>query len=344
MAREFLMIVQENTYNAPPATAPVLWTTASPYDTYAVGTTPASTGYYIRLDEGNAFTMRARPQEVEIAYGGGLAIGAYRASDKTELRGNLRCKLTTALAPFLLSWAATRIDTTQTNPWTTTIPAGDLASCSIYHAIMRSDGTFRRRLYKGCKVDSWTLDISSDSQVGTLNLAISGSTPQGNVYDGSADPDSSMFPAPATQHLPRDPYLFSHTATGVFINNVIRRNLSQLTLTATNTLARNFFNQRYLGVLEFTGRDVSAAVRLQYVATPDDRVTYEGTMPYGVTPIPVNITLNDGTHSMEIQLNTNNVIDPLDEDLPLDDLYFQSSTHNNLWDPAVDTDFGFLFT
>jgi hypothetical protein len=46
---------------------------------------------------------------------------------------------------------------------------------------------------------------------------------------------------------------------------------------------------------------------------------------------------------MEIQMNTNNIIDPLDEDLALDDLYFQSSTHNNLWDPAVDTDFAFVF-
>jgi hypothetical protein len=343
MSREFLLVVQENAYNLPPATAPVIWTTASPYDPYGTGTR-SSTGYFIRLDEGNAFTMRARPQTVEIPYGGGLAIGAYRVSDKTELRGNLRCKLTTNLAPFLMSWATTRIDATQAQPWPTTIPAGDLASCSIYHAIMRSDGTFKRRLYRGCKVDSWALDISSDSQVGTLNLAVSGSTPQGNPYDGSVDPDASQFPAPATNHLPRDPYLFSHSAAGVFVNNALRRNITQLTLTGTNTLARNFFNQRYLGSLTFTGRDTTAAMRLEYAATPDDRATYEGTLPFGTTPIPVNITLNDGVHTMEIQLNTNNVIDPLDEDLALDDLYFQSSTHNNLWDPAVDTDFSFLFT
>ena len=34
----------------------------------------------------------------------------------------------------------------------------------------------------------------------------------------------------------------------------------------------------------------------------------------------------------------------LDEDLGLDTLYFQSSTHNNLWDPAAGEDFSFSFT
>src|ERR1700751_1661300 len=101
MAREFLLIVQESTYLTPVAT-PVVWTTTLPYNT--------ATACYIRLDEGNAFAMRPRPQEVEIPYGGGLAIGAYRVADKLECRGNLRCKLTAGIAPFLLGWASTRVD------------------------------------------------------------------------------------------------------------------------------------------------------------------------------------------------------------------------------------------
>src|SRR5215831_17035264 len=103
------MIVAEATYNTAVAT-PVVWTTASTYPTLPF---PAGTAYYIRLDEGNAFAMRPRPQTVEIAHGGGFAVGVYRASDKIECRGNLRCKLTMALAPFLLSWASTRVDAGQ---------------------------------------------------------------------------------------------------------------------------------------------------------------------------------------------------------------------------------------
>ena len=333
MAREFLMIVEESSYMTPAAT-PVVWTTTTPYNT--------ANGFYVRLDEGNAFGMRARPQEVEIPYGGGLAIGAYRATDKIECRGNLRLKLTAGIAPFVLNWASTR--TTATVPWPNTEPPGDLASCAVYHAIMRSDGTFRRRVYLGCKVDSWSLDMSSDSTVGTLNLGLSASTPQGNAYDSSVDPTAIVFPAPADNNLPVDPYLFTHTSGHVMLNGVSRLNISQLTLNGTNTLARSFFNQRFLGKLRFTGRKTTAACRLEYQVTPDDRVTYEGSMPYGVTPVPVQISWNDGTHTLLINMNANNVIDPLDEDLPLDDLYFQSSTYNNLWDASAHTDFAFSFT
>lgn len=335
MAREFLMIVQESAYKTP-LTAPVVWTTASAYKT--------ATAYYIRLDEGNAFTMRPRPQTVEIPYGGGLAIGAYRASDKMECRGNLRCKLTTQLAPFLLGWATTRVDTAQTQPWPNQEPAGDLASAAIYHAIMRDDGTFKRRVYLGCKVDSWNVDMSTDSTVGTANLGISGSTPQGNVYDGSVDPTATTFPAPADNNLPVDPYLFAHTQGQILIGGVNRVPITQLTMSGTNTLARSFFNQRFLGKLRFTGRQTNMAVRLEFVTTPDDRATYEGVMPYGVSPFAVSVGWSNGVHTMIMNMNANNVFDPLDEDLGLQDLYYQSSTTNNLWDATAHSDFTLTFT
>jgi hypothetical protein len=335
VAREFLLICQESAYKVPVAT-PVVWTTGTAYNT--------ATAYYIRLDEGNAFGMRARPQEVEVPYGGGLAIGAYRVSDKIECRGNLQCKLTAGIAPFLLGWATTRVDAARTLPWPNAEPPGDLASCAVYHAIMRSDGTFRRRVYLGCKVDSMSLDISTDSQVGTLNLGLSGSTPQGNVYDSSIDPPATAFPEPADNNLPVDPYLFVHTAGNVSIGGTIRDYITQLTVNVANTLARNFFNQRFIQALQFTGRDTTLATRLQYRPTPDDRATYEGQMPYGVTPIAVHFTLANGTNSLELQMNANNVMDPLDEDLALDDIYFQSSTHNNMWDATAHQDFAFLFT
>lgn len=333
--REFLMVVQESSY-LNPVTTPVVWTTAS-----AMGT---ATAYYIRLDEGNAFSMRARPVEVEVPYGGGLAIGAYRVADKMECKGNLRCKLTAGLAPFILNWATQRVDSAQTLPWPNTEPPGDLASCTIYHAIMRDDGTIRRRRYRGCKVDSLSLDISTDSQIGTLNLGISGSTPEGNAYDSSADPTSTVFPEPLCSNLPVDPYLFSHTQGNVSINGAVRDYITQLTFTSTNTIARSFFNRRFLGKLRFCGRKTTAAVRLEYRHTPDDRIAYEGQMPYGVTPIAVQIKLDNGVNSLILHMNANNIFDPLDEDLALDDLYFQSSTVNNLFDCAAGGDFNFTFT
>ena len=90
----------------------------------------------------------------------------------------------------------------QTAPWTTTEPAGDLASVAIYHAIARSDGSIKRRVYLGCKVDGWDVEVSEDGTIATLSLDISGSTPQGNQFDSSADPTAVTFPAPTDAQMP----------------------------------------------------------------------------------------------------------------------------------------------
>ena len=66
-------------------------------------------------------------------------------------------------------------------------------------------------------------------------------------------------------------------------------------------------------------------------------------MPYGASPVPVQVTLDNGQFAFGMNFNTNNVIDPLDDETALTDLYFQSSTWNNLWDPIADTDFAFTF-
>ena len=101
-----------------------------------------------------------------------------------------------------MQWAAQTINAGQTTPWVTTEPPGDLASVSIYHAITRSDGTIKRRVYLGCKVDGWDLDVSEDSTIATLSLDISGSTPQGNQFDSSTDPTAGTFPAPTDSPQP----------------------------------------------------------------------------------------------------------------------------------------------
>ena len=126
--REFLMVVQESAFKVP-VTTPTVWTTST---TYGLANAQA---YYVRLDGGNAFTMRPRPtRTVTVPYGGGFDVPAYMTADKQECKGQLTLILTVGQAPMWLSWAFQRINTAQTTPWTTTEPAGDLASCSIYHA------------------------------------------------------------------------------------------------------------------------------------------------------------------------------------------------------------------
>ena len=331
VSREFLMIVEESAFGTP-VVSPVVWTTSTTY-----GLANAS-AYYIRLPGDNQFTMRPRPIVVRVPYGGGLAIDAYTASDKLECKGRLTTMLSIAQAPFLLSWAGARI-VGGTSPWTTSELVGDLASCSIYHGIVEFDGTVKRRLYKGCKVDSWSLSCSEASTVATLTLEISGGTPQGNQFDSSVDPTSGVFPVPVDANFPSDPFEWIHTAGHVTIGGGARTAITELTISSQNVLARSFYNTRFVQYLRFCGRKTTVSSRLQYLSSPDDRTLYEGLATGGLS-----IGFNNGTHGFVMDLKATNVYDPLDDDLKLADTYWQSQTSGNMWDVAASADFTLAFT
>ncbi len=343
MAREFLLLVQESAYKTPVAT-PVIWPTAS------------ATGFYIRLDGSNVFSMRPRPVMVAIPYGGGVAIDAFRVSDKIECKGRLSTKLYAGpVSAFLLEWAAQPINSAQTSPWTTTEPAGDLASVSIYHAIQRSDGTIKRRVYLGCKIDGFDLDVSEDSTIATLSLDISGSTPQGNQFDSSTDPTAGTFPAPtdSPNQYPSagvtGPYVFAHASGGLTIGSA-RTQFQSLKLSVKNQIARRFWANRFVNLMRFVGRSTTLQAVNFYVPSPDDRTDYEGllgfqtsgTVPYSSTA--VTFELNNGTHTVTFSLNNNDVITTLEDQLPINDLYTQTMTVSNQWDPTVGSDFTMAFT
>src|SRR6185312_4822077 len=200
MALEFLQIVQETAYQ-----------------TTNVAPVAGTSSIYIRLMDSNRFTPRPQRDLKPFMYGGGVAIRHYTASDKFTVTGRLSLELCGSQAAFLLAWAGTRINAGRTLPWTTTdasgvMPVGDLASCSIYHAITRSDGTIKRRKYRGMKVHSWSLSTSDEAQLVMLDLDLQGATVEGNPFDGSSDPDATVFPQPVETAWPTDPYLFTHTS------------------------------------------------------------------------------------------------------------------------------------
>lgn len=338
MSREFLLLVQESAYKTP-ATA-VVWPTGS------------ATAFYIRMDGSNAFTMRPRPVMVTVPYGGGLAVDAFRVADKLECKGKLTTKLYAGpLSEFLLGWAAKQINTGQTSPWTTTEIAGDLASVAIYHGIARSDGTIKRRVYLGCKVDSWDLDVSENSTIATLSLDITGSTPQGNQFDASNDPNSSVFPAPTDAQMPTTgttgPYVFTHASGGLLIGTA-RTQFSSVKIASRNVLAKRFWANRFLGLQRWVGRSTTLDAVNFYAPTPDDRTSYEGiaglTVAGGYTGTDASFTLNNGTHTIVFDLKNNSVFTNVEDQTPLNDLYMQATTLTNQWDPASGVDFTVAFT
>jgi hypothetical protein len=322
MSREFLYLVQESAYKTPVA-SPVVGTSA----------------FYIRLDGSNAFTMRPRPVMVAVPYGGGVAIDAFRVADKLECKGRLVCKLYAgALSQFLLQWGAQTINAAQTAPWTTTEPAGDLASVSCYHAIQRSDGSVKRRVYLGTKVDSWEIDVSQDGTIATISMDLSASTPQGNQFDSSTDPTATTFPAPADPQLPVNPYVFIH-ASGNLTIGTARSTFQSIKIKSKNVLARRYWANRFINLMRFVGRSTTLEAQTFYAPTPDDRTSYEG-----LTTETTTFALNNGTHSITWTLNTASVITSLEDHLPLDDLYTQTLTITNQWDPSAGSDLALSFT
>ena len=322
MAREFLYLVQESAYKTPVG-SPVVGTSS----------------FYVRLDGSNAFTMRPRPVMVEVPYGGGVAITRFRVSDKLECKGRLQCKLYAgALSKFLMQWAAQTINAGQTTPWTTTEPAGDLASVAVYHAIQRSDGTYKRRVYLGTKVDSWSVEVSEDSTIATITLELSASTPQGNQFDSSTDPTAGTFAAPTDAQLPNNPYVFIHAASGLTIGSS-RTSFSSVRIGAKNVLARRYWANRFVQLMRYVGRSTTLEATQFYLATPDDRTSYEG-----LTSLTTSLALSNGTNSITWTLNSTNPFTSLEDQLPLNDLYLQAGTIANEWDDTAGNDFTLAFT
>ncbi len=334
MSREFLYLVQESAYKTPVAT-PVVYPTAS------------ANAFFIRLDGANTFTMRSRPVMVAVPYGGGVAIDAFRVADKIECKGRLQTKLYAGpLSQFLLQWGGQQINSAQTSPWTTTEPAGDLASVACYHAITRSDGSIKRRVYLGCKVDGWNIDVSEDSTIATLSLDVSGSTPQGNQFDSSTDPTAVTFPPPTDVQLPTNPYVFVHASGGLTIGSA-RTQFQSLKLASKNVLARRFWANRFINLMRFVGRSTTLEAINFYAPSPDDRTSYEGLLGFntgaGYTGSTCTFELNNGTHSVTFNLETNSVITTFEDQLPLNDLYTQVMTITNQWDPANSADLTMTF-
>lgn len=300
MSRESLLLVNETSFK----------TTATP----TVGTN----AFYQRLDGGDAFTMRPRPVMVRVPYGGGLATRRFTVADKLELKGRFVTKLYAgALSEFLLTKCADA-------------SSGDLGSFTAYHAIERSNGTIKRRGYLGCKVDSWTLDISEESTIGTLTMEISASQPLGVDFGGiepTTDPDATAFPAPTDAQLPANPY--------VYINSLLtvggsRTNFSGVRISSRNTLARRYFATPFLAFLKFVGRETTLEADHFYMASPDDRTAYEA-----LTSQTVSFELDNGDYSMTINLNDNNLLDGVEDSLALNDVYMQKLTLGNQWEDGT---------
>jgi hypothetical protein len=323
--REFLQLTVESAYLTP-KTSPVRGTDL----------------LVIPLVDGNAYTVRPNPVVIDLPYGGGYAVRRSSVSDKMELRGKLRTRLCYSQAAVLLGLGLQRVNSGQTAPWVNTEPVGDLASVTIDHAIFQDDtATYKRRRHKGLKCAGGSFEIGEDSEVGTLELDLVGSTPEGNTIDDSSDPDDTAFPVPDDDEYPTDYVLFTDSGGNVHFNNVLFGEYTSLRTSWTNKLDVKFFARHFVQKIRCYGRDVMLDSDVILRQDPDFRGSlYEATAALAST----SLVFNNGTHAITFDWKTNSRIKSLDDNLPLETIYGRRLSLASGYDVANTTDFSFSYS
>ncbi len=190
-------------------------------------------------------------------------------------------------------------------------------------------------------VSGFDFSISDGSTVGTLSLDLIAGVRQGNSFDSSTDPSAGTFAVPADNNLPTDWFQYIHAGGSNFVTlgGAVRTQFTELHISVKNMIAQAYYANRFPQLLQFLGRTTTVATRLLYPPSSQaDRTHYET-----LASESMSIEVNNGTHGFTMDFKAQNVFEPLEDDLKMADLYYQSSTSNNLWDPTAGTDFALTF-
>lgn len=312
MARQFALIVREEEYGVP-----------------ASGATLGTDKFYLPITQSGALSLRDAPVIGKISHGGGYATNACAYSDQTQIQGQLQLPLYPgAFGKFLLDWGITQINAGRTTPWASTdpdflMPKGDLASCTIYHALEQPDGTFNRRKFTGVKVLSGSLGASRQSPVWSLSLQLQGAK--------ASTASAIDFPEPGPNDFPCGPYTFSDLEGGLKITSV-RKSYGSVAFNWTNAMAPQWFESRYAQLIKFCGRQSSINANLYMKPSPDDESTW-----HALTSMSSEIKLDNGAYEIKIAM-PNSRWETLSPDLPLDNVFAWNGTLEGYWSNADGVD------
>jgi hypothetical protein len=209
----------------------------------------------------------------------------------------------------------------------------------VYHAIMRSDGTYKKRRFAGTKVGAMTLEVSRGSTLANLSLDLVSAQVYGNQMDATSDPTDTEFPTPTSESVyPTGPYTFRQTAGNLKIGSpTARTQYEDLSLKVNNVIDGRRFEAAHRTVLQFCGRSSTLDATIRLRPTPDDQVPYEA-----ITAQTCSIGFTTGVTgtNLAISFNGANRIKSLPYDLPLNRVYMRKLTLQNLWDPTANSGAG----
>lgn len=316
----------------------VWWVKESAYGTTKTSPVAGTDSIYLRTEGNSTQSLRMEQMVQKIKYGGGYDIAGYAVKEKVRVAGKLQIVLTYTQAALLMKWAVNRINSGQSTPWTTTEPPGDVASATIYHAIMREDGTVKRSKYLGCKVAGGSIRCDADSQKMMLSLDIIGQKKKGNSIDSSSDPDATEFPLPADTAFPTDTILFYHLASGLTINSAALSYPESIGIEWSNMMDPKWFASRFVSINRLRGRSARMTVRPLYTASPDWRTAFEARSSYDAAAVFTN-----GTNTLTFTMNANNLVDSVNDDLSPGKQYMQEFTLENQYDTSAGADLSITY-
>lgn len=307
-----LSITQESALLTPSA-APTatIWPLLSAPDSFKIMTTPA---YYKVMD------------------GMGWATVRKSGTETTGLGATLTIPVPVSEAEFLMGWAFQRIVGGGTpKPWATTEPVGDLASCRLVYNWSNFEGSIRTKAFKGCKVAAASFGASRTSPVVMMTLQLVGCVPDGNSYDGTADPATAL-PLPSVYK--DDFLLFHHLRGGLTIGGGTRTNFESFEFSVQNALKAYFDEYRFANAVRIGGRSASLKAKLRLKEDSDDREKWEDGESQAA-----KLEFNDSVKKITIDLKAKNWVDQLDEMFPADEEIYYDLALANHTDGAAGADF-----
>jgi hypothetical protein len=276
---------------------------------------PATDTIEVFLPQNNANTVRAVPQFSTLRDSGLGNRMVSKEPGRMDVMGSINTVMFPSQALFLLNLAANL---------TGSAPCYKLPSFTLDHAIFDDAGacTGDYGRYPGCRFGGFTLTCDDSAEgsklmvkadvIGTRRIAI----------------DVDDYPTPEGSAYPDEPYYqLYHTDTRLTIGTV-RTDYKSLTIDIKNMLKGFGGESRYNKRVEWFGRDVSLTAKLLRTGNAD-RLDYENGVKKAVS---VEFVL--GAHSMKVDLQGKCVIDPVEDDFPLDDFFTHTLSLGALVDPA----------
>lgn len=311
MSREFAVLTIESAYGTI-QTSPTLNTQFIP----------------LRLNEGNAVTVRRSPVRQVVRTADTRNRRAFQISERHSVAGQIKCLAYVAHMPLLMRWALTPINSGQTSPWTTSEQPNDLASCTLDHAIEDpTNGTITRYRYTGLKVESGSLTFDNQTDMGVLTLNVIGKTT-----------GSTSFAVPTDSDYPATVYCLQDLTT-IGLGGTTT-NIRSIALNWTNDMAARFDELSSLASCRLRGRTVDLTASLLYKISPDRRTQFNNQ-----TALTCEFTFTNGSNTMVWDFYDNCTLSSVGDQTPLAEEFEQELTAESFYDAATDdSDFGISFT